>query len=132
MTRTPMKQVSWIDTIDMVAAVRGSGRGFMVLVCGGLGAPALAMHTQLGGSMLLLGSAILAFVVAAVKPGQASNGGLHGAVAAVGAYLLVLPLVLMASAGRDPAQISMTLAAAVIIGAAAGWADVRRRQRKTA
>jgi branched-subunit amino acid ABC-type transport system permease component len=80
--------------------------------------------------VLLVGSAVLAFVVAAVKQGRTTNGAVHGVLAAVGAYLLVLPLVLMASAGRDVAQISMTAAAAVLVGALAGWVESRRHTRK--
>ncbi|AEH09468.1 MULTISPECIES: PE-PGRS family protein [Protofrankia] len=117
----------WLDGVDMVAVVRGSSRGFTVLVLGGLVAPAVATVSGALGALVLTGSAAAAFVVAALRQGTTTDGGRHGALAAVGAYLLVLPLVLLAQAGRNPAQISMTLAAAVIVGFVAGSVATRRR-----
>ncbi len=117
----------WLDGVDMAAVVRGSSRGFTVLVLGGLAAPAAATVSGALGALILTGSAAAAFVVAALRQGTTTSGGLHGALAAVGAYLLVLPLVLLAQAGRDPAQISMTLAAAVVVGFVAGAAGTRRQ-----
>lgn len=132
MTRTEHKTTSGFGTVDMPAAVRGIGRGFLILVGGGLVAPALAMSSShMLGSVLLAGSAALAFVVAAVKQGHTVNGALHGMIAAIGAYLLMLPLVVLAPAGRDAHQISMTFAAAAVVGAVAGGADQRWRTRKT-
>jgi uncharacterized membrane protein YebE (DUF533 family) len=131
MTGTGQETTSGRGAVDMVAVVRGMGRGFLVLVGGGLVAPALAMSSShMLGSVLLASSAALAFVVAAVKQGRTVNGVLHGMIAAIGAYLLMLPLVVLAPAGRDANQISMTLAAAAAVGALAGGADQRWRTRK--
>ncbi|WP_445548686.1 hypothetical protein, partial [Frankia sp. CiP1_Cm_nod2] len=117
----------WLDGVDMTAVVRGSSRGFTVLVLGGLIAPAVATVSGALGVLILTGSAAAAFVAAALRQGTTTDGGRHGALAAVGAYLLVLPLVLLAQAGRNPAQISMTLAAAVVVGFVAGSVTARRR-----
>lgn len=119
---------SGLDAVDMPAVVRGCGRGFLVLVGGGLIAPVLAQSSPLLGAVLLAGAAVVAFGVAAVPQGSTTNGPLHGVLAAIGAYLLVLPLVLLAPAGRDVVQILLTAAAAVAVGAATGW--VRQRLRK--
>jgi hypothetical protein len=52
---------------------------------------------------------------------------LHGAVAATVAYALVLPLILRDPAGRNIAQIALTVALAVSIGALTGWLGAKRR-----
>jgi hypothetical protein len=122
----------WLDGVDMAAAIRGSSRGFTVLVLGGLAAPAIAVLSGVLGTVVLTGSAVAAFVVAAMRPGTSTRPGLHGLLAAVGAYLMVLPLVLLAPMGRNPVQIGLTLVAAVCTGFAAGSVQSWRRSKKDA
>jgi hypothetical protein len=112
--------------IDVPVAVRGASAGFSVLLIGGLLGPLIAVTVSaaLGGAVLV-GTAILAFFLAARKTGTASSPALHGAVAAVAAYCLVLPLVLMSPAGRDLRQSVLTLATAISVGALTGWMNSR-------
>jgi hypothetical protein len=51
---------------------------------------------------------------------------LHGAFAATVAYALILPLILRDPAGRNIAQIALTLVLAVGIGALTGWISSTR------
>ena len=125
-----MNRAQGLDAVDMVTVVRGCGRGFLVLVVGGLLAPVLAQRAPLLGTLVLAGTSIAAFAVASLPLGGSGNGPLHGILAAVGAYLLVLPLVLLAPAGRDVLQISMTAGAAVLVGAGTGWAAQRLRKKE--
>ncbi|MGH3519637.1 MAG: hypothetical protein ACRDQ7_19905 [Haloechinothrix sp.] len=111
---------TWFEGIDPVAAVRGASVGFSILVVGGLLAPVAAVAVPLLGAVWLTLIAVLAFGVAGMRIGGARLPALHGAVAAVFAYLLVLPLVLLNEAGRDVVQVSLTFCAALAVGALAG------------
>jgi len=123
-----MRETQPHGRIDVPVAVRGASAGFSILLIGGLLGPLIAFKAPAIGGVFLTATAILAFFVAARKIGTAGNPALHGAVAAVLAYLLVLPLVLMMSAaGRNLAQTAMTLATAVSVGALTGWAMSRTR-----
>lgn len=117
---------NFFRSIDMPTAVRGASRGFSVLVLGGLSAPLVAVAVPMLGAVWLTLTAVVAFSLAGWRIGSASRPPLHGAVAAVMAYLLVLPLVLFASTGGDPVQITLTLLTAVVVGAVAGVVSGRR------
>jgi mannose/fructose/N-acetylgalactosamine-specific phosphotransferase system component IID len=111
---------SWLDEIDPVAAVRGSSSGFTVLVIGGLLAPAIAVRVPVIGSLALVLTAIVGFATAAWRRARTSRPVLQGVVAAVGAYLLVLPIVAMTHHRWDPIQIGLTLLTAIVVGAVVG------------
>ncbi|WP_375001806.1 hypothetical protein [Aeromicrobium sp. CTD01-1L150] len=114
--------------VDVPFAVRGASAGFSVLLIGGISAPLVGFLTMpLAGTLWLTATAALAFVVAARRIGRPKVPQLHGAVAAVGAYLLVLPLVLPFQAGRDLGQIALTLATAISVGACTSWVQDRRK-----
>jgi hypothetical protein len=119
---------AWLDKFDPVAAVRGAWRGFAVLLIGGLLAPVAAQHIPVVGSFWLVLTAVAAFVVAAWAPGTSADFRVCGVVSAVGAYLLVLPPVLLQSAGRSLVQIVSTLAVAALVGAVTGFARTRWSQ----
>jgi hypothetical protein len=123
---TPPNRALPAGRIDVPAAVRGASAGFSVLLIGGLLGPLIAVKAPGIGSLFLTGTAILAFFLAARKTGNATSPALHGAVAAVLAYLLVLPLVLMSSAGRDLRQSAVTLVTAISVGALTGWMNSRQ------
>jgi hypothetical protein len=118
---------SWLDEIDPVAAVRGSSSGFTILVIGGLAAPLLAARVPVAGGLALVLTALAAFVTAAARQGDTARPALQGVVAAVGAYLLVLPLVVMVNRAWDVPQIALTLACATLVGALAGPLSLRVR-----
>jgi hypothetical protein len=120
----------WADGVDAPRVVRGASAGFTVLVLGGLSAPLAANFVPVVGVAWLPLTSIVAFVVAASRIGTATRPWAHGAVAALSAYLLILPLVLMSPAGRVPAQIALTAAAAVVVGALTGLLRGIRRDRR--
>ncbi len=68
----------------------------------------------------LTGVAVVAFAVAARRSRVAGAPAAHGAVAAVGAYVLVLPLLLPFEQARNPLQILLTTVTAVVVGAGIG------------
>lgn len=115
----------WLAAIDPVATVRGMSSGFSVLVIGGLVAP-LASRVALLGSFVLVLAAVAGFVAAARRPGNSPVPRVFGATAAVGAYLLVLPLVGMATHHWDALQIAVTTASALVVGGIVG--ELRGRQ----
>ncbi|MFL6089609.1 MAG: hypothetical protein ACJ71Z_05665 [Aeromicrobium sp.] len=116
-----------VGNVDWPVAVRGASAGFSVLLIGGLLGPLAAVKVPAAGGVLLTATAIGAFFLAARKTGNAASPPVHGAVAAVLAYALVLPLVLQSAIGRDLRQIAMTTATAISVGALTGWIMARTR-----
>jgi hypothetical protein len=112
--------------IDVPNAVRGASTGFSILLIGGLLAPMATLVSVPVAVVWLAGVSVVAFVVAARRSRPANAPALHGAVAAVLAYVLVLPLLLPFEQGRDVRQILLTLATAVVIGAVTGALAARR------
>jgi len=112
--------------VDVPNAVRGASTGFSILLIGGLVAPLATLVSAPAGAVWLAGVAVVAFAVAARRSRLAEAPALHGAVAALGAYALVLPLLLPFPQGRDAGQILLTIATAVVVGAASGTLMARR------
>lgn len=98
---------------------RGAGRGFNVLLIGGLLAP-LAGYLPVVGLVWLALVAVAAFSFAGLAIRDVPNPAIHGAMAAVGSYLLILPLVVMATRQLDLTQVLITSLTAVLVGAAVG------------
>jgi hypothetical protein len=119
--------MGWADEVDAPGVVKGASTGFTVLVVGGLAAP-LGTLVPVAGPAWLPIVAVVAFVVAALRIGAAPRPWLHGTVAALSSYLLVLPLVLLGGT-RDVRQMLLTALAAVVVGAIAGFVAGRRRDR---
>ena len=103
--------------VDVPNAVRGASTGFSVLLIGGLLAPMVTLASTVLATVWLTGVAVVAFAVAARRSRLAGAPAVHGAVAAVFAYVLVLPLLLPFEQSRDPLQISLTALTAVVVGA---------------
>ena len=106
--------------IDVPNAVRGASTGFSVLLIGGLLAPMVTLASTVLATVWLTCVAVVAFAVAARRSRLAGAPAVHGAVAAVFAYVLVLPLLLPFEQSRDPLQISLTALTAVVVGAGIG------------
>lgn len=114
------------------ALVRGASIGFSILLIGGFAAPLAARFPLIGPYWLTI-TAVIAFLAAGLR----TRGRLsHGVLAAVGAYLLILPLVWMTTRGWDIRQIVETAATAVVAGGGAslvsGWSRWPRTSRKAA
>jgi len=122
-----LRTTSRVGRVDVPNAVRGASTGFSILVIGGLLAPFVTLVSVPAAAVWLTGVAVVAFAVAARRSQLADVPALHGVAAAVGAYLLVLPLLLPFPQGRDVRQILLTLATAVVVGAATGALMARRR-----
>lgn len=112
--------------IDVPNAVRGASTGFSVLVIGGLLAPMTTLISGPVATVWLTGVAVVAFVVAARKSQAAPKPAVHGAAAAVLAYVLVLPLLLPFETARNWPQIALTFVVAVAVGAVTGVVAARR------
>jgi hypothetical protein len=111
---------AWLDSIDPVAAVRGISTGFSVLLIASLMAPILANRVPVVGGLALVLAAVVGFAAAASRQGNSPAPALQGDTAAVGSYLLVLPLVVMVSRRWDVEQIGVTLLTAVVVGGLVG------------
>lgn len=119
--------------IDFPVAVRGASSGFSVLVIGVLlsqlilivapSAPALAV---------VFAPYVLGSYVAARKVGNATFPALHGIAAAVGAYLLTLPVLLLMMLNSKTLESISYLATALTltigIGALTGWMNSGRQR----
>ncbi len=118
-----------VGRIDVPGAVRGASTGFSILILGGLVAPFWTLLSTAVAAGWLALVAVVAFAVAARHSRKAGNPGLHGAVAALIAYALVLPLILPFEQGRNPGQIGLTVVTAVVVGWLAGLAFARPAAR---
>lgn len=111
--------------VDVVALIKGAAAGFAVLVLGGLAAAPLAsIVSPVLWSILV---SVLAFALAGAWIGDATVPPLHGAVAAVAAYLLVLPLIIALGVPFAWWQVPVTVLVAAAVGAVAGFVSGRRR-----
>lgn len=113
--------------VDGPNAVRGASTGFSILIIGGLLAPLWTLVSTVVAAVWLAAVAIGAFAMAARLSSAAGNPPLHGAVAAVTAYVLVLPLLLPFEQGRNVPQILATFATAIVVGGLTGWLAAGRR-----
>lgn len=112
--------------VDLATMIRGASLGFSVLVLGGLVAPLAARLPVLGPVWLPVVAAV-AFALAGSRIGVATAPARHGGVAAVSAYLLVVPLVMMAPVRPEMPALGLSAGAAVLVGALAGAVAARRR-----
>lgn len=113
--------------VDPVAVVRGASTGFSILLIGGAVAPLIA-HAPFVGRFWLAVVAVAAFLVAGLRIGNGRGSVLQGVMAAVGSYLLILPIVIAASQGGDGQQIALTLVVAIAAGGSAAYAAGLRRK----
>jgi hypothetical protein len=99
--------------------VRGASIGFSILLIGGLAAP-LASHLPVAliAHYWFTTTAVIAFLAAGLRAG---GRGSRGIMAALGAYLLILPLVMTAQGWGDYQQMLETAATAVVIGGGASF-----------
>ncbi|MGW6356381.1 hypothetical protein ACWFR5_14555 [Streptomyces sp. NPDC055092] len=107
-----------------MAVVRGASAGFSILLLGGVMAP-LASHTPTVGRYWLAAVAVAGFLLAGSRTGAGRGSVLQGVMAAVGAYLLILPIVI---ASRGGEQIPLTLGVAVVAGGLAAYLTGLRRR----
>ncbi len=105
---------------DWSFVVRGASGGFTVLLVGGVVQPWIgALLAPLGYVWLLL-VALAAFGWAARPQRDRAGTVLDCMTAAVGSYLLVLPLVISAAGALPLQQMFLTALTAVIVGGLAG------------
>lgn len=122
--------------LDGVALVRAGSKGFTVLLLGGVVQPWVLKAVPLLGYWWLAIVAVVAFCMAATGAvRRASVARLHpaqGALAALGSYLLVVPIVLHVAGFVPWAQIASTAIVALIVGFACQVLHQRRHpQRRT-
>ncbi|GAA4115863.1 hypothetical protein GCM10022215_15090 [Nocardioides fonticola] len=118
---------------DEVALIRGASAGFTVLLFGELLAP---LASQINGSLGLFWLSMVGaagFVTAGSRIGTATSPWLQGAVAALLAMLLTVPLRLLV--GVDSAagwyRIGVSAAFSIIVGALAGRGAGLARRRSS-
>ena len=118
--------------VDLSAAASGASTGFSILLLGSLAAPiAAALLPGLGSAWNALVAAA-AFSVAGVRIGNARAPALHGALAALSSYLLMMPLVVFTAVQQvRTGPVGMTLAGAVAVGAATGFVNGKKRDRSS-
>jgi hypothetical protein len=120
--RTPSAPATGIDGST---AVRGASRGFTVLAVGGAIQPWVGQLFSGLGYYWLVIVAVGAFAFAAWNASSSSVPLRQGAVSAVGAYALILPLVYMTTGTLLPEQVVYTTLLAVAVGAGTGAGRAR-------
>ena len=118
--------------VDEAALVRGGSAGFTVLVLGELLTPfASGINATLGLLWLSLVGAT-GYVAAGSKIGIASKPALHGALAALAALVLTIPLRLFVGASLEQQWYPLLISAlfGLVVGALAGRAAGRLRDRQ--
>lgn len=123
--KQPTRIDALFDGVDQVAVVRGSSSGFTVLALGGLLAPLAAVYLPVLGGFALVIAAVAGFGTAGWRQAGSDKPAVAGALSAVGAYLLVLPLVYLGTGELDAVQIALTFITAVVVGAASGEISAR-------
>ncbi|MCX6400678.1 MAG: hypothetical protein NTX33_12215 [Propionibacteriales bacterium] len=109
---------------DLVLVVGGASRGFTVLLLGGVVQPWVGVLWQPLGYVWLLVVAVVAFAWAAwprsvsgtLPPVRRLDRVVGGMAAALGAYALVLPLVLAVSGTVPWLQVALTSVTAAVVG----------------
>jgi hypothetical protein len=125
-----MPGLDWFSArVDWLHLVRGASAGFTVFVVGGLSAPMMSGLPLIGPAWLII-TAVVAFMVAGYRIGDAPVPRVHGAGAALAGYLLVLPLVVVASQSLDVQQLALTVLTALLVGGLAGHLAGRSRTRR--
>lgn len=115
--------------------IHGMFRGFGVLLIGGLVHPLVAHVADPLGYIWLLLVAVTAFVAAAVKatpPDTPPGAWRQAPMAAVGGYLLILPLVRVSAGELPPLQLLLTTVTAVLVGVGVGVARTSFYAARTA
>ena len=124
-SRSESAERSALETAEMI---RGAFRGFGVLVIGGLAQPLVGMLLEPLGYVWLPLVAVVAFCWSAkIAAAKAQSPVPTGAIAALGSYLLAVPLVLMATSSLDPIQALLTSVTAVVVGSLTGFVIQVRR-----
>lgn len=113
------------DGLDLPSIVRGASRGFTVLLLGGVVQPWVGVLFAPLGAIWLTLVAVIAFTWAAWPRDRGwlrprFDRARHGSAAALGSYLMVLPLVVSAAGFMPWSQIGFTAATAVASGAVTG------------
>lgn len=101
---------------------KGASRGFTVLVAGGVATPLMSQIPLIGVAWLII-VAVAAFGLAGAVARAGQQPAVHGALAALGSYLLVLPLVALSS-GLHIQQLLLTSATALVIGGISAHASL--------
>lgn len=118
------------ERVDAGRLAKGAGSAATVLIVGGLCQPLVLSWLPPLGVVWLIVTAVAAFAVAAWRANRLDDGrddaALHGALAALFGYVIVLPLVVTATRTLDPSQVGLTVAVAVVVGSATGWLIGRR------
>ena len=115
--------------LDGPRVVRGASRGFTILALGGVVQPWVGTVSPFLGYWWLVIVAVAAFVLSARVTGATSAPVVNGAAAALGGYLLILPLVHMATGTLSLEQATYTSGLALLTGAGTGWLSRLRTER---
>lgn len=109
------------------AIVRGASRGFTVLLLGGAVQPLVAVLAAPVGYVWLALVAVAAFALSAWTVTEEAGTTLAQSVAAaMGAYLLITPVVVMLTGALDPVQVLGTSVTALVV---AGLVHLLRGRR---
>lgn len=112
---------------DVPEAVRGAWRGFLVLVFGELLAPVVGLVAPALGGLWLSLVAAAAYAVAGTAVGGARRAVLQGAMSAVGALALTMPLRVLVHERLALLAYAVSFTFALAVGGASGFLAGRRR-----
>jgi hypothetical protein len=113
--------------LDWGALARGASSGFTVLFIGGWLYPAALKLGPTGEVGYLVAVGLIGFGLAGVRCGQAAAPALHGSIAAVLGYVLMVPVILIAHRETFGGQLGWAVLGALLVGGAAGHISGRLR-----
>jgi hypothetical protein len=120
--------------IDLIALVKAVAIGFVVLVLGGLVAGQVIARLPLSSgaltvtyNMWVVAVTLGAFAWAGSRIGEATRPAVHGGVTALGAYVLVVPLVLLGGSNPPVTAVLLMALVALVVGGLSGLVAGRRR-----
>lgn len=110
---------------DRVA--RGASTGFSVLIVGGLAQPLIMRFAPLFGTVWLVLVAAVASMVAGWRAADTAWAAVHGALAALLAYVLTIPVVLFSAQELPAGQAMLTAVTTLLLGAVSAAVAARNR-----
>lgn len=112
--------------LEWGSLARGASTGFTVLFIGGWLFPAAHRVSPAIGVTFLVVVGVIGFGAAGARCGRTGFPALHGVIAALLSYALMVPVVLIAYRQMFPGQLGWAIGCAIVVGAAAGHLSARR------
>jgi hypothetical protein len=117
--------------VDWGHVAKGASAGFTALFIGGWLAPIAQGRVPSLGGLWLVAVGLVGFALAGRQIGVADLPAVHGAIAAMASYLLMVPVIVITSGWVGALLLIAPCAGAVAVGAVSGYLAGRARPEQT-